>query len=194
MGVKTKSNYSPSGRDLFQTPRYATELLIPFLSKDNFIWECAAGDGAIARVLIEKGFAVIGSDINHLLPFDFLLDDRIAQWKDFPDNFIIVTNPPFSRKKQFYERCLELKKPFALLVPADYSMWMIDAVRNKGCVKIIPTRRIDYITPSGKDANVGATADFHSLWLTRWIVNDDDFYPRTECFVDLSLEDKKRIY
>jgi hypothetical protein len=38
--------------------------------------------------------------------------------------------------------------PFALLVPADYSGWIIDAIRNDGAEKIIPTRRIDYITPN----------------------------------------------
>lgn len=202
MGVKTKSNYSPSGRDLFQTPRYATELLLPFLPRNmgfdlkknewvtrTNVWECASGNGAITRVLQENGFRVWESDLRSSTEEDFLTN---AVMPFSP--YIIVTNPPFSRKKQFYERCLELKVPFALLVPADYSMWMIDAVRNKGCVKIIPTRRIDYITPSGKDASVGATADFHSLWLTRWIVDDEDFYPATEKFVDLSLEDKKRIY
>jgi hypothetical protein len=93
---------------------------------------------------------------------------------------------------------LELDVPFALLIPADYSGWMIQAVDFYGCIKIIPTRRIDYITPSGKDASVGATADFHSLWLTRGLnypqIVDPGWDNTTEIFVDLSLEDKKRIY
>lgn len=193
MGVKTKSNYSPSGRDLFQTPRYATELLIPFIPKYAYIWECAAGNGAIVNVLTENGFLVAGSDMRPSKDYfviDFLSNTGLETYRGFSTQHIIITNPPFSRKKQFYERCLEINAPFALLVPADYSGWMIDAVRNKGCTKIVPTRRIDYITPSGKDAIGGHTADFHSLWLTRGFI----FQDVTEIFVDLSLEDKKRIY
>ena len=36
---------------------------------------------------------------------------------------------------------------FALLIPADISLWTIDAVRKYNCEKIIPTRRVDYLTP-----------------------------------------------
>lgn len=191
MGVKTKSNYTPSGRDLFQTPRYATELLIPFLPKpsDCIIWECAYGEGAIGVVLSKAGYTVYGTDIREKYQesHDFLKDDPPGLFET-----VIVTNPPFSRKRQFYERCLEFGVPFALLVPADYSGWMIDAVRHNMCVKIVPTRRIDYITPSGKDASMGATADFHSLWLTHRLIMSPAH--TTEVFVDLSLEDKKRIY
>lgn len=189
MSNKTRINYRPSDRDLFQTPRYATELLIPYLNdfKNYFhVWDCACGDGLILKVLSENGFKVLGTDIRGENPKDFL-----EYSTDDIGDVVIVTNPPYSRKRQFFEKCLELKRPFALLIPADYSGWMIEAVRYYGCVKIVPTRRIDFITPSGKDGSVGATADFHSLWLTRNII-----FPtlRTEVFVDLSLEDKKRIY
>jgi hypothetical protein len=168
-------------------------LIIPFLDKNRVVWECACGDHAITKVLQEAGFSVVESDIKFAPEQDFL-----SHVKDLASPYQIVTNPPFSRKKQFYERCLELDVPFALLIPADYSGWMIQAVDFYGCIKIIPTRRIDYITPSGKDASVGATADFHSLWLTRGLnypqIVDPGWDNTTEIFVDLSLEDKKRIY
>ena len=69
--------------------------------------------------------------------------------KDIPDfDFdVIVTNPPFSLNKKFHDKCVEMGVSFALLIPADYAGWIIEAVEN-GAEKIIPTRRIDYITPN----------------------------------------------
>ncbi len=155
MAEKKKENYSGNAdvsndRDNFQTPRYATELLLPYIPSyiDN-IWECAAGDGAIQRVLSENGYEVFSSDIrkrNGVTESNFLTDDC-----PFPisSDTLIITNPPFAStlKRAFYKRCVELSLPFALLIPADYAGWLIDAIRFKGCEKVIPTRRIDYITP-----------------------------------------------
>ena len=169
------------GRDLFKTPRYATELLIPFIPKDIVtIWECAAGEGNITRVLDEYGYKVKSTDINNVYEnYNFVLDD------DPPFYDCIITNPPFSLKRIFFDICLSLRKPFALLIPADYSTWIIEAIRDYGCEKIIPTRRIDYITPNG---NIGknSASQFHSMWLTRYFG-----LGKTETFVELSLKDKK---
>lgn len=140
-----------SGRDLFQTPCYAVDLLVPFLqelspmSNRRFrIWEPAAGLGKIVRRLQDHGFDIYGSDLqSEEYPKINFLTQHNGQ--DFD---LIVTNPPFSLKKRFYEQCLRYARPFALLIPADYSGWIIDAVRKHGAEKIIPTRRIDYIVPN----------------------------------------------
>lgn len=129
-----------SERDNFQTPNYATELLIPFIPKDlGVIWECAAGEMKMVKVLLEHGFGVAATDLS--TGVNFLIDD-------YPENYdAIITNPPFSLKKKFYLQCRKYHLPFALLIPADYSGWTIEAVDRDGCEKIIPSRRIDYITP-----------------------------------------------
>lgn len=136
------------GRDTFQTPNYAVDLLVPFLEDitpmspfGKFrIWECAAGLGKIVKRLQYHQFDVIATDLVN--GFNFLTDIM-----SFPFD-CIVTNPPYSLKKKFYLKCKEFKVPFALLIPADYSGWIVDAVRQDGAEKIIPTRRIDYITPN----------------------------------------------
>jgi hypothetical protein len=154
MGIKTKQTQKEDlqnvhGRDLFMTPNYATELLIPFIddllpmnpAKKFIIWECAAGQKKMSNILTKKGFDVVSTDLSYDESFNFLLDEPIFEYD------CIVTNPPFSLKKKFYDKCASLGKPFALLIPADYSGWIIDAIK-KGAEKIIPTRRIDYITPN----------------------------------------------
>lgn len=138
------------GRDTFQTPNYATDILVPYLLAKKFfgvnfrIWECAAGLGKIVRRLKSKGLDVYGSD---LLSDEFPKHNFLTQ-SNGQEFDCIVTNPPFSLKRKFYELCRSYDKPFALLIPADYSGWIIDAVKNDGAEKIIPTRRVDYITPN----------------------------------------------
>jgi len=188
------------GRDLFQTPSYATELLIPFISKDiNVIWEPACGDGKIVQRLTENKYSVFPSDIRHSdgwidnTVYNFIAGDETGTipypiWVSFQTQKVaIVTNPPFSLKRRFYEKCLEYKVPFALLIPADYSGWIIKAIQN-GAEKIIPTRRIDYITPTGLSGATGHTSYYHSMWLT-WGFN----LGKTETFVELTNEMKENI-
>lgn len=203
MPTKIKDNNKASGRDLFQTPHYATRLLLPFLKPYTLVWECAAGAGRMVEVL-ETQHAVWKSDINpqptaavldaYPEKWDFLEQTKNDYWMQSVD--YIVTNPPFSKKKEFYDKCMfywrQYNIPFALLIPADYSGWIIRAVREDMCQKIIPTRRIDYITPTGLDGSGGHTSNFHSMWLVKGL-NIEMPKPvlPSEIYVPLSLKAKK---
>ena len=183
-------------RDLFQTPNYATELLIPFIPEDIFhVWECASGEGKIAKVLHINGYSVLCTDLRktEVTPynrFNFLtarLIDLAEEAKALLQVECIITNPPFSIKDKFVEKCFEYELPFALLINADYGLQSINWIQ-RGCEKIIPTRRIDFITPTGLSGLSGHTANFHSFWLTRYFN-----LGATEIFVELTNEQKKNI-
>ena len=167
------------GRDLFQTPNYATELLIPFIPKGiNSIWECAAGGQKISKVLLKKFLMVTSTDLQY---------DPVYNFLTYIPNFsfdCIITNPPFSIKRKFFDKCLMYGVPFALLIPADYSGWICDAITENGAEKIVPNRRVDFITPSGKESH----AQFHSMWLT-WGFN----IGQSETIIELTNEMKKNI-
>ena len=134
-----------SGRDQFQTPNYAVDLLVPYLRSLAYfapefkIWECAAGLGKIVNRLKFWEFNAFGTDLSEGV--NFLTD---LPGKDFN---CIVTNPPFSLKKKFYDVCANYGVPFALLIPCDYSTWIIQA-KKAGAEVIVPEKRIDYITPN----------------------------------------------
>lgn len=152
MPKKNKKNYKSkkdisNPRDNFYTPRYATELLLPYIPSDiDYIWECAEGDGAITDILKEQmKYGVVGSDLRDENQSDFF-DDRSVPDMLYKMNSAIVSNPPFGLKRKFYDRARELGRPFAFLIPLDYSGWIIDALRD-GAEKIVPQRRIDFITP-----------------------------------------------
>lgn len=178
------------GRDLFQTPNYATDLLIPFIPKHvKWIWECAAGEGKMSKRLMDFGYEVNPTDIIGGMKFNFVTEIR-PEWyvTRLQESGAIITNPPYSLKRKFYEKCLEYKVPFALLIPADYSGWIIKAIDKDGAEKIIPTRRIDYITPTGLSGATGHTSYYHSMWLT-WGFN----LGKTETFVELTKQMKENI-
>lgn len=195
MPTKTKQTQKEDlenvhGRDLFMTPNYATELLIPFLDeikpmspfKEFVIWECAAGQKKMVNVLESNGYKIVATDLSYDESFNFLKDEPNFKFD------CIVTNPPFSLKKKFYYKCLEYQVPFALLIPWDMSGWLYKAYRDDSCEAIIPSRRIDFITPTGKSGLTGNTANYHSFWLTHGFNLGKQLN-----FVELTVEEKKNI-
>lgn len=145
--LKVQKQGSP---DNFQTPEEALDFLIPFLKKEWVVWEPAEGTGNLVRGLIKRGFKVVSSDKE----FDFL--------KNFKECDCIITNPPYSLKQEFLERCYLLGKPFALLMPltALESERRQDLYRKYGLQMIIPNKRINFETPSGKQGG--------AWFLTAW--------------------------
>lgn len=142
-------------RDFFQTPNYAVDLLLPHISKSLVIWECACGNNKIVNHLAELGFSVFGTDLQegHSF-FDYIPTQKFE---------MILTNVPFSLKKEFYNKAVEIGKPFALLMPIDFCGWILRAMRDDGAQWLVPDRRIDYITPTGKQGST-SSAQFHSGW------------------------------
>jgi len=159
--------------DQCQTPMYAVEILLPYL-KNCYIWEPAAGKGYICEYLAYWGYFVQGSDIiydetHNFFIYDIAKDPEVhGPYEDTFEWDVIVTNPPYSIKYQWIQRCLELGKPFALLVPVETiaTQRFAKFVEQYGEFEyIIPHQRVDFIMPNkGTD---GAGAQFPVLWLTK---------------------------
>jgi len=145
-----------NGADDFQTPPSALNALLPYLDKEKVIWECASGKGNLVKALIEKGYVVFDSDIKQNPELNFLTFNISSAE-------IIVTNPPFSLKNQFIERCYELGKPFALLLPlAALETAKRQAQWRKGLQLIVLKNRLHFETPNNKKSNCW----FASAWFT----------------------------
>lgn len=109
--------------DFYATPTEVTVALLDFLeSKDlidpyDIIWEPAVGSGAMERVMLDRGYAVFGTDlhpqIQGLPSVDFL--DCQAPWCEW-----IITNPPFSKATEFITHALELGRPCAFLLKSQF--------------------------------------------------------------------------
>lgn len=140
--------------DDFQTPPEALEFLYPYLPSHWKIWEPAAGQGLLVAGLREHGYEVEGSDIT--TGDDFLVSERNCN--------MIVTNPPFSLKLEFLERCYALGKPFALLLPltALETEKRQRLFREHGIEIILLPRRINFVTPNKRESS----SWFATAWFT----------------------------
>ena len=145
--------------DNCQTPPYALEPLLPYLPKDKIIWECAAGKRILSTFLKNKGFWVLDTDINDVFYGDFF---RIGNVTD--NTYTIVTNPPYSIKYDWLDRCFELGRPFALLLP-------VEALGAKRAQKYIDQLdimllqpRVDFYMPD--KGYEGGGAQFPTAWFT----------------------------
>ena len=150
-----KPPLSVNGSDDFQTPPEALKPLLPFLDKSWVIWECAQGKGNLTKTLSRLGYGVVGTDI--LTGQDFLF------WQ--PDHWdCIVTNPPYSKKQKFLERCYKLGKPFVLLLPltALETRSRQKLYAKYGLQVILFPKRINFQVPK----TIGSNSWFATAWLT----------------------------
>ena len=91
--------------DFYATEPKAAELLLDVVPELNNIWECACGQGHLAKVFgnVDKlGKATDLIDRGYGATEDFL------QSKEPYHNGDIVTNPPYKYAKEFVEKALEL--------------------------------------------------------------------------------------
>lgn len=158
MRVGDKYNVSSHKND-YNTPIEAWELLINTMKDKNVkFWLPFYNDGSIKQILKKK-----------------LNINVIHQNRDFfsyePKSYdVIADNPSFFQKANVFQRCIELNKPFALLVPMEtverkYFAEMFK--EDKRIQVIIPKKRYEfessYTDSSGK-------IPFKSVWIC-WKMN-----------------------
>ena len=120
--------------DDYMTPDYAWENIKEYIPKGKVIWEPFFGDGTLGHILTDLGFRVIHNDD------DFFKSDK---------GEIIVSNPPFSKKKEVFARLKELGKPFIMICPS--SMINTQYIRKlfsddeEPLQVIIPRKRIHFL-------------------------------------------------
>lgn len=149
------------GFDRCYTPAYALDPLLPYVRPDWIVWESAAGAGHVYEALAPHTLGIIGTDIHgpHARPARNFFDWQPATFD------AIVTNPPYSIKFDWLERCYDLDKPFALLVPVE-TIGAQSAQRlmeKHGAELLLLNRRVNFIMPNKGEA--GSSAQFPVLWL-----------------------------
>ena len=96
------------------TPKYAVDIILPYISKDKVIWAPFSEDyHNFADYLREKGYTVVNTHFN---PETGEGNDFLTHEPDFHFD-IILDNPPFKGKTKYVERVISFGKPFALFLP-----------------------------------------------------------------------------
>lgn len=155
-----KVYYNQGGGDEQMTPDYGVEVLLPYIQhlKDKVIW-CPfdKDDSQFVRVLKENGFKVVYSHLDY--GQDFLTYE--------PENWdIIISNPPYKNKRVYWERALDLKKPFTLLLPlnilSDSVINVTMREREREFQLLIPSKRMRFY--NAKTGDVGNQPTFKAAY------------------------------
>lgn len=171
--MKPKTNRSgdrnASGpMDRCQTPAYALDPLLPYLSPAWTLWEPACGEGLITAHLWEKGF-------RHLEASDILTGQNFFTYQPAAWD-VQVTNPPYSIKFPWIKRSYELGKPFALLVPVETigAQQCQRLMAQYGAEIMLLDRRINFKMPH--KGWHGSAAQFPVLWFCHGLLPEPILY------------------
>jgi DNA modification methylase len=102
-------NAASHDAEFFPTQAWATQALLARVAFTNPIWEPAAGDGAMADVLVKSGYVVVASDLcdrgnpSVQSGVDFLSTPTVTVGS-------VVTNPPFSSAEDFILKAVACAK------------------------------------------------------------------------------------
>lgn len=109
LGASNHTDKQRENNDYYATEPKAMKLL---LEKERFfpiIWECACGEGHLAKVLVENGYTVTSTDLVDrgygIGGIDFLNPDAFKS-NSFDGD--IITNPPYKYAKEFVEKAMDL--------------------------------------------------------------------------------------
>lgn len=152
---------SQGKNDECYTHRYGVEPLLEFLPrfKDKIIW-CPFDDeeSEFVKCFKENGYRVVDSHIKTGQNFYFYEPE---EWD------LIISNPPFTNKKEIFKRAIGFNKPFCLLMSLT---WLNDSTpkklfRNKGLQLLMFEERMTF---KGQEKN---KINFSSAYFCR------DFLP-----------------
>ena len=149
--------YSSGNNDECYTPHYAVEAILEFIPKSAIVW-CPFDKKESEFVKqISKTNKVISSHIDENKCF---FEYEPKKWD------IIISNPPFTNKRQFFERALSFNKPFALIMT---NTWLNDSApkqlfKDKDLQLLMFDKRMKFISPDGRDNNKITFSSSYYCW------------------------------
>lgn len=151
--------------DEYYTPKYVVEILLPYLQKTNTktIW-CPFDKetSEYVKVLSNNGYKIIFSHIDNNQ--DFL------DYTPVDDFDAIISNPPFCIKNKVLKKCVELNKPFALLLSAT-------CIQSASLINIISKcDNFNFIMFDKRISYSGDRPPFPSWYFTNRLLDGNKFY------------------
>jgi hypothetical protein len=143
LGASNHTNSIRQMQDYYATEPKAAELLLKVETFNNNIWECACGEGHLARVFEKYGYNVKASD---------LIDRGYGEVKDFlffndsKWDGDIITNPPYNKAEEFIRKAIEII-PIGNKVAMFLRLQFLESKRRKQLFKEYPPKVI-YISSS----------------------------------------------
>lgn len=165
-----------SKSDEYYTPRYAVEIILPYLEKFEHIW-CPFDKehSEFVKALQERGKKVTFGHID--TGQDFFSYDKAPGGVD-----CIVSNPPFSKRDKVFLRLYELGLPFAMIMNNNGlfdSKARYELFKKNNFELLIPKGRMRFFDETMEVKN---SPNFQSIYVCNGIL------PQTIEFVDMDIE------
>mgnify|MGYP001558573338 CR=1 FL=1 len=160
-----------SGNDEFFTPRYAVVPILKYIVPDFSIW-CPfdTEDSNIVKALRENGNEVVATHIHS--GDDFFGATRQCD--------VIISNPPYSKKTEVFDRLFKLGIPFAMLVGVVglfESKKRFELFSSNNFEIMWMSRRVAYLR-NQEDLIPSLNPPFSSVWLTRYILPKENVFEK----------------
>ena len=149
--------FSVGNNDECYTPDYGVKPILEFIPKDAIVWCPFDTEESQFVKLISKQNLVVRSHINEGKDF---FEYEPEEWD------VIVSNPPFTKKRQYFERALSFGKPFALIMT---NTWLNDSApkqlfSEKDLQLLMFDKRMRFTSPDGRDNNKITFSSSYFCW------------------------------
>ena len=171
-----KLMYSKGNNDECYTPDYGVEPILKYIPKDATVWCPFDKEESQFVIQISKQNKVIRS---HLDSGQDFFDYEPDEWD------MIVSNPPFTDKRKFFERALSFNKPFALIMT---NTWLNDSApkqlfKDRDLQLLMFDKRMKFISPDGRNNDKITFSSSYYCW---------NFLPKQIIMEELNVP-KKRV-
>lgn len=165
--------FPPGNNDECYTPDYGVTPILKYIPENAVVWCPFDKEDSEFVKQISKTNKVITSHIDN--GQDFYKYEPTEHWD------IIISNPPFTKKKNIFERALSFDKPFALIAPLT---WLNDSAvpklfMNIKCEMLIFDKRMRFLN----NGQIQKKITFSSMYLCH------NFLPQQLIFEKLERND-----
>ena len=184
-----KLMYSSGNNDECYTPDYGVEPILKYIPEGDIVWCPFDKEDSQFVIQISKQNEVVRSHID--VGQDFF-DYEPHAWD------IIVSNPPFTDKRKFFERALSFNKPFALIMT---NTWLNDSApkqlfKDKDLQLLMFDKRMKFISPDGRNNDKITFSSSYYCWnfLPKQIIMEELKVPKKKVSQDISTPLTKLLY
>lgn len=148
--------YSDGKNDECFTPYYGVEPILEYIPKNATVWCPFDTEESEFVKQISQTNKVIHSHIKNGKDF---FEYEPKEWD------IIISNPPFTNKRKYFERALSFNKPFALIMT---NAWLNDSApkqifKNKELQLLMFTHRMIFIQNGEIDTRITFSSSYFLL-------------------------------
>ena len=139
-----KLMYSGGNNDECYTPDYGVKPILKYIPEGAIVWCPFDTEESEFVKQISKQNEV---EYSHISTGHDFFDYEPDEWD------MMVSNPPFTNKRKYFERALSFNKPFALIMT---NTWLNDSApkqlfKDKDLQLLMFDKRMKFISPDGRD-------------------------------------------